>query len=139
MQIFTPTAAQLAAMNSGVTSNIRKQYRFTVPTSAFGAFSHKYSNMEIDRIGAICILTVTDVGFETAVPAQTKSGKIVPTGFRPATTVIADHSGWALYPKGEIRTPPSHSIGPNTYDSGTLAYITTDPYPDDSYVVDMTA
>ena len=138
LQIFTPTAAQLAAMNSGVTSNIRKQYRFTVPTSAFGAFSHKWSVMEIDRVGAICILTVSDVGFATAVPAYTKSGNIVPIGFRPVTTLLADYSGWALYPNGQIRTP-GYSIGPNDNKSGTLAYITANPYPDDSYVVDMTA
>lgn len=135
LRIFNPTSAQLAAMNSGVTSKTLTTYKAQLQNE-----SNVSGSIVFTRIGRVCFTNIFSLQSSVGFDANSTICNI-PMGFNPSQTVgtmIAGESGTnyeLFFTKGKIMVTGYKAIKANDRLYAFFAYLAENTYPDDSYIV----
>ena len=135
LQIFNPTSAQLAAMNSGVTSKTLTTYHVQLQNE-----SNVSGSIAFTRFGRVCFTNIfslqSSVGFDVNSPIC-----YIPNGFNPfksVGTMIAGESGThyqLFFTQGKFMVTGYKAIKANDRLFAFFAYLAEKTYPDDSYII----
>ena len=129
LQIFNPTSAQLAAMNSGVNVNYTKRYTAWLsdafPNRTQGQFT-------IVRSGNVCIAGASNICVSQDIAPNTVIPNVIPKGFLP-NSYYTGVNGMTIRMDGGIRTG-SAKLTASSWWRDFVVYLTDDDFPSDSYV-----
>lgn len=136
LQIFNPTSAQLAAMNSGVTSKTFTTYNVQLQNEP-----NVSGTIAFTRVGRVCFTNIfslqSSVGFDA-----NSTICYIPKGFNPFKTVgimVAGESGTnyqLFFTQGKIMATSYKAIKANDRLYAFFACLAEKTYPDDSYIVE---
>ena len=134
---FTPTTAQIAAMNSGLNAKFHHIYKIDlsdkIPNRTRGSFI-------IFRVGRMCVANWSDLGASTEIEQMTQYKNAIPDGFAaPSGTSFIGYRGFCIY--GSARGSAAgfrtgqHAINSNSWESDFVVYPCNHEFPDDAYIV----
>lgn len=134
---FTPTTAQIAAMNSGLDAKFHHIYKIDlsdkIPNRTHGSFI-------IFRVGRMCVAQWSDLGASTEIKQLTKYSSAIPDGFAaPSGTNFIGYRGFCIYGSAmgsatTFRTGVK-DINSNSWESDFVVYPCNHEFPDDSYII----
>lgn len=134
---FTPTTAQLAAMDSGMDAKFHHVYKIDlsdkIPNRTHGSFI-------IFRIGRMCVANWSDLGASTEIKQLTIYNNAIPDGFAaPSGTSFIGYRGFCIYgsPRGSATSfrTGNNAISSNSWESDFVVYPCNHEFPDDAYIM----
>lgn len=134
---FTPTTAQIAAMNSGLDAKFHHIYKIDLSDKIQ---NRTHGSFIIYRVGRMCVAQWSDLGASTEIKPLTKYRSAIPDGFSaPSGTSFIGYRGFCIYgsPRGSATSfrTGGYAINSNSWESDFVVYPCNHEFPDDAYII----